>query len=70
MDEQEEYISDAKSGKCEYRIVTIRHLGVFKYFNKSKYTLRDVKNYRDRILKLHSVKHHNFLEGKVATYRW
>jgi len=70
MCEDEEYISNAKSGKWEYRIVTIRHLGINKYFNKTKYTLRDVKNYRDRILKLYSEKHHNYLEGKVATYRW
>ena len=65
----EEYIREWKMNNKPYYVVTIRHLGIRKVFNKLTFSLHTVKEWRDQQLKIHTEKHHNFLNGVVPTWR-
>jgi hypothetical protein len=65
----EEYIREWTMNKKPYYVVTIRHLGIRKVFNQLTFSLHTVKEWRDQQLKIHSVKHNNFLNGIVPTWR-
>tara|TARA_R110002153_G_scaffold3628_5_gene17399 strand:- start:19 stop:219 length:201 start_codon:yes stop_codon:yes gene_type:complete len=61
----EDYIREWTMHGNPYYAVTIRHLGIRKVFNQSKFNLDMVRDWRDQQLKIYSVKHHNFLNGVV-----
>ena len=66
----EDYIREWKMHGKPYYVVTIRHLGIRKVFNQLTFSLEMVRDWRNLQLKIHSVKHHNFLNGIVPTYSW